>query len=547
MASDSGRCAVAAILRLVKVYEQLAQAFLDLDYGTMFGVMGGANMHMVATYRERGGEYVAATHEGAAVSMAQAFGRRSGKPGLVTVTCGPGFTNALTGIVVASRQRSPLLVVTGEPTDPSHGQRLAIASLCEAAEISALVAREDGSISDTLTMALRTAVSDQRAAVLVVPDAVMQGDATAVLSVLEAKAAAPVVPPQEALERAAAVLTASHRPIILAGLGASDDETAAQVVRLAELSGANLATTAVAMDLFKGHPRNLGIFGGPSRPATARAIAASDCVLALGASLNRYTTFRGSLVDGKRLIQVDHELRQLGATVTPEVQVLGDARLTTEALVEMLSEMGTTPASGWSTASGPADDDSGTGDDGPQAQVWARRVMELLNDVLPHDKVVVSDTGRWVPAVWPFIEVASPAHFVPLVGFIAIGVGLAGAVGAAVHDRSSVTVGLAGDGSFMMNAAELATAVREKLRLVMVILNDGAYGAEYQKLLDEGLDPSHSLMEWPDLAELARGMGAQAVTVACDTDLAVLRTALEDIQGPLVIDVRLNVQQRVVW
>lgn len=127
-----------------------------------------------------------------------------------------------------------------------------------------------------------------------------------------------------------------------------------------------------------------------------------------------------------------------------------------------------------------------------------------------------------------------------MTGFGSIGLGLAGGIGAAVSDVSDVTVVLVGDGGFMMNVSELATAVRERLPMVIVVYNDGAYGAEYQKLVNEGFPAHHSYNEWPDIARTAAGMGCRALTIRKPEDFESVGEGITRLSGPLVLDIRLD-------
>jgi thiamine pyrophosphate-dependent acetolactate synthase large subunit-like protein len=125
--------------------------------------------------------------------------------------------------------------------------------------------------------------------------------------------------------------------------------------------------------------------------------------------------------------------------------------------------------------------------------------------------------------------------------FGSIGLGLGTAIGAATAQPQVPVIAVLGDGGFMMNMAEFSTAVRNRLRLMVVIANDGAYGAEYRKLTEYGVDPAYSLSDWPDFKGVADAMGGHGVTVRSAKEigaLADLVPTLED--GPVLVDLKLS-------
>ncbi|MGW4205836.1 thiamine pyrophosphate-binding protein, partial [Streptomyces sp. NPDC004726] len=340
------------------------------------------------------------------------------------------------------------------------------------------------------------------------------------------------------------------RPVVLAGRGAVAADAREELVALAGLIAAPLATTALAKDWFRGHPGDLGIFGNLSHSAATAAIAEADCVIAFGASLNSATSFHGELLGGKKIVQVDADPGAFGWFTQVDEAVPGDAKAVAAAMGETLRAAGHTPARGWlekveqrlreHRLADDFQDRTGAG------TVDVRTAAIRLDEVLPDRRVLVSDIGRFAVGVWPAVRVAHPRDFTCMGGFGSIGLGLAGAIGAAVGRRGDLTVLVVGDGGFMMNMAEFTTAVREKLPLLVVVLNDGAYGAEHYKLVHYGIDPAHSLNAWPELVPMAEAMGARGMTVRRLEDLDALRDVARDLDGPFLVDVKLDPHVNVV-
>jgi thiamine pyrophosphate-dependent acetolactate synthase large subunit-like protein len=176
-----------------------------------------------------------------------------------------------------------------------------------------------------------------------------------------------------------------------------------------------------------------------------------------------------------------------------------------------------------------------------------RVATQRLDALLPQGCVIVSDVGRFIAGSWPYLTKAVPGRFTAMTGFGSIGLGVAGGIGAAVSAVSDTTVVLVGDGGFMMNVSELATAVRERLPMVIAVYNDGAYGAEYQKLINEGFPAQHSYNEWPDIASTAAGLGARSLTIRKPEDFEAAAEEIVRPAGPLVLDIHLDPTHHLVF
>jgi thiamine pyrophosphate-dependent acetolactate synthase large subunit-like protein len=178
-----------------------------------------------------------------------------------------------------------------------------------------------------------------------------------------------------------------------------------------------------------------------------------------------------------------------------DVAVIGDARVTAISMIEQLRAADHQPtgfrsqhlASALAGRTAVADfTDAGT-----RSTVDVRTAMVRLDQLLPVQRVVVTDVGRFAGAPWRYLHVADPLNFTHAASFGSIGLGVATAVGAAAVHPDRVTVAVAGDGGAMMGLIEFSTAVRYRLPLVLIVVNDGAYGAEWTKLRGFGVDPAY--------------------------------------------------------
>src|SRR6202022_4508692 len=183
---------------------------------------------------------------------------------------------------------------------------------------------------------------------------------------------------------------------------------------------------------------------------------------------------------------------------------------------------------------------SGYTDAGSKTELDVRSAMIRLDELLPRDRIVVTDVGRFVGAPWSFLHVQNPLDFAHSAAFGSIGLGTAMGVGAAAAHPDRLTLAVAGDGGAMMGIVEFSTAVRHRLPMVLVVVNDVGYGAEWTKLRELGVDPRHALIAWPDLADVGRALGGYGLTVRTLADLAFVADHVANAKLPLLVDIRVD-------
>ncbi len=528
----------------LKVYQSLARGLRDNGVDTLFGLMGDANLFMVDAYaRQDGTRFVSATHEGSTVLMAQAYAQVTGRVGVATVTHGPAVTNCATALTDAARAGVGIVLMAGDTpaAQPFHLQSIdqkAVADLCGAGFEQV---RTPDTAARDLARALYRAQAEARPILLNMPAEFMWEDTLHTVSVHAPFDTPAVVPEGPTLDAAIGMIAAARRPLILAGRGALDAGPA--LVQLADRLEAPLSTSLKAKGLFSDHPYCIDICGTLSTPAGYEALAQSDCIIAFGAGLNDWTTDRGKLFKGKRIIQVDTNAAAIGRTLHPDAALIADAGLTAANFVHWLDEA-EIPGSGFTRDLDPG---ALTQHETPKPRDMAEGTVNYvaalgwLEEALPTNRVLVTDGGRFMTEVWCRLSVAEPRDFVDSTNFGSIGLGLQAAIGAAVAAPDRPVVLFTGDGGFMMGGlGEFHTAVRLGLDLIVVLCNDAAYGAEHIQFLDRKMSPELSTFDWPCFAEVARSMGADGVVVRSAADFPRVEAALGARKGPLLIDMHLD-------
>jgi thiamine pyrophosphate-dependent acetolactate synthase large subunit-like protein len=537
----------------MKVVEVVARCLTRAGADTVFGVVGSGNFTATVSLQAAGARFVAARHENGALCMADAYARVSGRLGLATVHQGPGLTNAMTGLTEAAKARTPLVLVAADTAAGDVRSNFFVEQAKMAEAVGAIPVRVNGprtAYADTMR-ALRIALGRRRAVVLNLPLDVANADAE--WPPQDGSLALPTAPSPsaEAVRAVADAVQAAQRPVIIAGRGAVLAGAGPALESLAAGIGALLATSAMGHGLFNGNPFSLGISGGFASPLAAELIRSADLVLAVGARLTRWTTANGALIaPDAKVVQVDLDDEALSDRA--DLPVTGDAAAMAGMLDAELHRRGhradglrgdelreRIAARRWRDE--PFDDASSP------RHIDPRALSIALDDLLPEDRTVVVDSGHFMGFPAMYLAVPDPEGFVFTQSFQSIGLGLANAVGAALARPDRLTVAALGDGGAMMGLPELETAARLRLPILFAIYDDSAYGAEVHHFRPMGHPVETVQFPDTDFAAIARGAGANGVTVRKLEDLAPVEEWLARRDGPLLIDCKVDPDVCAEW
>ncbi|MFP3967745.1 thiamine pyrophosphate-dependent enzyme, partial [Actinomadura fulvescens] len=323
---------------------------------------------------------------------------------------------------------------------------------------------------------------------------------------------------------------------------------------LAERCGALLATSAVARGLFGGDPYDLDVSGGFATPVAGELIRGADLLVGWGCSLNMWTLRHGSLVgENAKVVQVDVDAEALGAHQPVDLSIIGDVAETARLVDAELAARGHAVPGYRSAAVAERLTregrwrDQAYKDESDGEHIDPRTLSIALDDLLPADRTVAVDSGNFMGYPAMFLAVPDADGLVFTQSFQSVGLGLATAIGAAVARPDRLTVAALGDGGALMAIAELETAARLGLGLLVVIYDDEAYGAEVHHFGPDGHPLDTVTFPPADLAAIARGFGCAAVTVRGEGDLAAVREWLAGPRDrPMVIDAKVT-RNRAAW
>ena len=510
-------------MKNMPIYEALAQAFAAEGVDTHFTLMGDGNMHWAAAMKNLDGmgSYFA-RHEHCACAAAMGYHMATGKVGVASVTCGPGFTQIMTALAGAAQGHIPMVVFAGEsPINAKwYNQYIEQAPFAAAAGAHYISAHSPQRMYQYVREAFHLARESRKPVVIGVPYDLQKQPLPDIgnyqPSTETMPNAEPLYPHPHQVEQLADKLANARCPIIVAGRGAVRSGAASEIEKLADAAGALLATTLPARGMFDHNPFGIGISGGYASELAREMGEQADLVVTFGSSLNYYTVDGGHMYPKAEVVQIDvHPLGLAHGMKSGDMHLRADAKLAAAETLKALRAKGKTKAAVRSPELAkrikdePADSAHFPAEPGV---LDPRRVIEELDRVIPKDWDSVSGSGHQ-SYFHTVMRGRKPENYHVIREFGAIGNGLPFAIGVAAARKDGKTVLFDGDGGFLMHVQELEMVQRHGLKVLLVILNDGAYGSEIHKLRLDGVDDSGAVFGRTDLAAIAKGFGLRGATV----------------------------------
>ena len=532
----------------MKVYDAVANAFVKEGTSIVFGLLGSQIDWWASIARHPAGvRMIDARDEGAALAMADGWARATGKIGVCSVHYGPGISRTTTSLIAATRSHTPLVVCTSETAlnNERHHQYLDTKRLVTATGAGYIEILTPSFAEAAVRQAFYRARLESRPVVLCMPVNIEEmecdsdGDeyqTSATLFTGQQR----IRPDVDRLNEAVKIITESKKPVIVLGRGAMQPETRETVERLAKRIGALTATTLIAKGALDSE-YHVGISGLYSTRAAMQLFEEADCMIAIGAGLNERTLAGGYIYPNARIIHIDiapHIV--MGNEKSADCYIQGDAAVTTQEIDDMLAKKGVSKE-GYRTAAVRkallgADRDPGEFEIEP-GTIDPREVVRLMDERLPFDIGLVDGIGH--SASFPRLLMKPRALQVFVTGFSSIGQVLGNAIGIAIAVDKPI-VAMEGDGGAMQNIQELDTAARLGVKLLYIIMNDEAYGAEYQRVVVKGHNPKLSMVRSPDFVTISRGCGCRGRMARTLEEVAAGIDEFLVNDGPMVLDVRIS-------
>jgi acetolactate synthase I/II/III large subunit len=425
-------------------------------------------------------------HESGAAYMAEAEGKLTGRPGIALVTRGPGASNAAIAVHTAAQDSTPMIMFVGGIARRMRGreafQEFDVAAVFGSVARWCTTIDDAARIPEIIHRAFAEALSGRGGPVVIgIPEDMLNdtpGD------VVDAPAFTPfrTVPGDDEVERVRDALIAAERPLLVIGGSKWDEASRTNAERIAALYGVPVASAFRRQDHFDNHdPHYAGYLGVGSEPTLFAAVRDADLIVAVGTRLgdpvtNGYDVLRVP-APKQRLVHVHPDHRELGKVYAPAIAVHAGAQEFVAALAAKTGPPSNASRAPWleRVASARAEALAGNGLHAREGYVDLDETFKRLDEVLPDDTIITNGAGNFT--TWPqryrrFRHF--PSQLAPLSG--AMGYGVPAAVAAAIVAPERLTVGIAGDGDFLMTGNELATAMRYDAAPIILVVNNDMYG-----------------------------------------------------------------------
>ncbi|MDR1252211.1 MAG: biosynthetic-type acetolactate synthase large subunit [Treponema sp.] len=541
----------------------LIEALIEQGVDTVFGYPGGAVLFIydeLFKHQDRI-RHILVSHEQHAAHAADGYARSSGKVGVCLATSGPGATNLVTGIATAAMDSVPLVAITGNATVPLLGkdsfQEVDIAGVTMPVVKHNWIVKNIDELAEIIREAFVVAQSGRPGPVLIdIPKDItaqmgewipgMEKVADPAELPLEKDTGGTLVLSARArrlaernerltftagdIDRAAAMIAASRRPVIYAGGGVVISGACGELAQLAERLNAPVALSLMGIGAFPpDHRLCTGLIGMHGTVASNKAIQKADLLLAIGARFSdRVTSRADKFAKTAKVLHFDIDPAEINKNVRSDAAVIGDVKAALKRLLEKLPGQMETGWNGeieqWKNHVPKAHQ--------RKTELHPRFVIEETARRLGADAIVATDVGQHQIWTAQFYPVARPRSFISSGGLGTMGFGLGAAMGARIANPARPVVLFTGDGCFRMNCGELATLKNYGVPLLIVICNNRVLGMvrQWQSLFYESRYSETTLDRPPDFVKLADAYGLPGYRAADETSFAeALDHALKDI------------------
>ena len=514
----------------------------------VFGMVGHSNLGLADAMREaeeRGDlTYIGIRHEGAAAFAAVAYGKLTGRLAACFGIAGPGSTNLLTGLYDAKTDRAPVLALSGQVPSSTRGrgafQDVALEGAFADVAAYTQTVQAGSRHAELMSIACKTALVERDVAHLVFPDEVQDLPAPEAVSAATPEGrmgSREAAPPTDDFAAAVDMIAAAQRPLFVLGNGARHER--ARVVALAEQLGAAVVTTFKGKGLISDqHELGCGVLGRSGTPIASWFMNECDLIVAWGVSFANHT----GIAEYKPTIQVDFDPMMLGRFHSVDLPLLGHVGVTATALgvalagrddiacVDHRPEIVERWAIWRSEKERRKSDDRGEG-------IGSAVLFDALTRAVPSDAVICADVGNNTYSFGRYFEVDH--QDVLMSGYLgSIGFSLPAAMGAwaAVGDDRKV-VSISGDGGFGQYAMEFTTAVKYRMPICHVLLNNSELGKISKEQRAAEWDVWQTKLHNPDFAAFATLCGGLGIRVTEPSELdEALATAMAH-DGPALVEV----------
>jgi len=537
-----------------------AKAFVEAlkrqKVDVIFGIPGGAVIPIYdVLYDTDEIRHILMRHEQCAAHAADGYARASGRVGVCMATSGPGATNLVTGIANAYMDSSPIIAFTGQVPKAFIGkdafQETDIVGITTPITKYNFQVQRASEIPRIIKTAFYIASTGRPGPVLVdLPkDTQIEIDEIEFNDNIEIRGYRPNYEPHPLqIERAAELLANAERPVIIAGGGVIGSGASSELIALAELLLAPVATTLMGKGcISEDHPLCLGLLGMHGTIASNLTVSEADVLLAVGMRFSDRTTGNvEKFCPDAKIIHIDIDTAEIGKNVQPHVPIVADAKRALKALYKRLvQKFKKKERSSWMNRIKELKKQHEEMSN--KSGVSPPRLLKELRKILPVDAIITTEVGQNQMWAALYLKAYKPRTFISSGGLGTMGFGFPASLGAKVACPDVPVVDIAGDGSFLMTEQDLASSVSERIPVIVIIFDNRFLGmvAQWQRLFYDRRYSSIDLGKTPDFVKLAEAFGAQGIYVGSLSEFKkAVKTALKS-DVTTVIDVPISSEENV--
>ena len=531
--------------------EIVIECLKEQGVDTVFGYPGGTILNIYDELYKHSDEihHILTSHEQGAAHAADGYARSTGKVGVCFATSGPGATNLVTGIATAFMDSVPVVAVTCNVGVPLLGkdsfQEVDIAGVVMPITKHSFIVKDVTKLAKTLRRAFAIAKSGRPGPVLVD----ITKDVTAAkteYTKVEPKEIKPFVSEikEEDLEKAVEMIQEAKRPFIFVGGGAVAADAWKEVRELAHKIQAPVTDSLMGKGVFDGEDElYTGMLGMHGTKASNLGVTKCDLLITIGARFSdRVTGNTRNFARNAKVLQIDVDATEINKNILVDCSVLGDAKVILQKLNEKISEK---EHKEWIETIEELKEKYPLRYN--QEGLTGPAVIEELYRQTKGDAIIVTEVGQHQMWAAQYYKYKMPRRFLSSGGLGTMGYGLGAAIGAKTANPDKVVINVAGDGCFRMNMNEIATATRNNMPLIQVVINNHVLGMvrQWQTLFYDHRYSNTVLNDKVDFVKLAEAMGAVGIRVTKKEYLAdAIKKAIE-LNTTVVLDCIIDSDDKV--
>ena len=533
-------------MAMLKGAEIVVECLKEQGVDTVFGYPGGAILNIYdALYKNSDAiRHILTAHEQAASHAADGYARASGKVGVCLATSGPGATNIVTGIATAYMDSIPIVAITCNVAKNLLGknsfQEIDICGVTKPITKANFQVKDGNELADTIRNAFEIARSGRPGPVLIDITKDVTGDSFEYeFKEISADTDKKIEVNEKDIDELIDLINKSDKPYILVGGGVISSGAAEEVTVLAHKINSPLASTIMARGAFSSYDElYTGMVGMHGSKTSNLGISECDLLIVIGARFSDRIIGNSSKFAVKsNIVHIDIDSSEIGKNVAVYKGIVGDAK---EVLKKLNSKLTPKRHDEWIAHINKLKERHPLKYDANK--LTGQYVIEVLDRISPEDTIVVTEVGQHQMWTSQFYNFSKPRTFLTSGGLGTMGYGLGAAMGAKVAFPKRLVVNIAGDGCFRMNFNEIATAVRNNIPIVQLVINNHVLGMvrQWQDLYYEKRYSHTTLVDKVDFVKLAEAMGAKAYRITKLEEVVPVLTEAINQKEPVVVDCQID-------